>query len=148
MRTHTTLGRTLWTSDQPDAETSTCPHIQHSQETYIYTTGGIRTHNPSKRAAADLRLRLRGATGVGSSSRSSSSKNKNYYSKFPHYPKLVKVTINPGRLDRYKSTEDYFKKLPNFGSTCPVLSNKIRFMVRNGSVGVHLLFHNMVTLPS
>ena len=33
---------------------------QHSQETGIHAAGGIRTHNPSKRAAADLRLRPRG----------------------------------------------------------------------------------------
>jgi len=44
----------LWTSDQPVAETST------SQETDIHAPGGIRTHNPSKRAAADTRLRQRG----------------------------------------------------------------------------------------
>jgi len=29
---------------------------QYSQETDIYTPGGIRTHNPSKRATADLRF--------------------------------------------------------------------------------------------
>jgi hypothetical protein len=35
-----------------------CLHnTQHSQETNIHALGGIRTHNPSKRAAADLRLR-------------------------------------------------------------------------------------------
>jgi hypothetical protein len=41
----------LWTSDQPVAET------QHPQATDIYALGGIRTHNPSKRVAADPRLR-------------------------------------------------------------------------------------------
>jgi hypothetical protein len=30
---------------------------QHSQETDIHAAGGIRTHNPSQRAAADPRLR-------------------------------------------------------------------------------------------
>jgi len=30
---------------------------QHSQQTNIHTLGGIRTHNPIKRAAADPRLR-------------------------------------------------------------------------------------------
>ena len=45
----------LWTSDQP------LPHnTQHSQQTDIHATGGIRTHNPSKPAAADPRLRPRG----------------------------------------------------------------------------------------
>jgi hypothetical protein len=35
-------------------------NTQHSQQTNIHATGGIRTHSPSKRAAADLRLRSRG----------------------------------------------------------------------------------------
>ena len=46
----------LWTSDQIVAETST---RQHSRETDIHAPGGIRTHNLSRRAAADLRLRRR-----------------------------------------------------------------------------------------
>jgi hypothetical protein len=33
---------------------------QHSQQTNIHATGGIRTHNLSRRAAEDLRLRPRG----------------------------------------------------------------------------------------
>jgi len=39
------------------------PHrdnTQHSQQTNIHACGGIRTHNLSKRAAANLRLRPRG----------------------------------------------------------------------------------------
>jgi hypothetical protein len=36
------------------------PHnTQHSQETDLHAVGGIRTHNPSKQAAADPRLRRR-----------------------------------------------------------------------------------------
>jgi hypothetical protein len=46
----------LWTRDQPDAETD---NTQHSQETDIHAPGGIRTHNPSNRAALDPRLRPR-----------------------------------------------------------------------------------------
>ena len=42
---HTQL---LWTSDQ------------HSQQTNIHVPDGIRTHDLSRRAAADLRLRPRG----------------------------------------------------------------------------------------
>jgi hypothetical protein len=49
----------LWTIDQPDAETVP-DNTQHSQETDIHAFGGIRTHNPSKRAAADPCLRPRG----------------------------------------------------------------------------------------
>jgi hypothetical protein len=36
----------LWTSDKPDAETSTW-HTQQSQEADIHPPGGIRTHNPN-----------------------------------------------------------------------------------------------------
>ena len=49
----------LWTRDQltqrplPD-------NTQHSQQTDTHASGGIRTRNPSKRAAADPRLRPRG----------------------------------------------------------------------------------------
>jgi hypothetical protein len=35
-------------------------NTKHAQETDIYAFGGIRTYNPSKRAAADPRLRPRG----------------------------------------------------------------------------------------
>jgi hypothetical protein len=49
----------LWTSDQPDAQTSTWQHTQ-SQETDIHVPGGIRTRNPIKPAAADPRLGRRG----------------------------------------------------------------------------------------
>ena len=44
----------LWTSDQLVAETSTWQH------TTIHAPGGIRTHDLSRRAAAELRLRPRG----------------------------------------------------------------------------------------
>jgi len=35
-------------------------NTQHSQQTDIHATGGIRTHNPSMRTAIDPRLRTRG----------------------------------------------------------------------------------------
>jgi len=47
----------LWTNDQLIAETSTW---QHSQQTNIHAPSRIRTHNLSRRAAADPRLRPRG----------------------------------------------------------------------------------------
>ena len=50
----------LWTIDQFVAETTTWKNIHHSQQTDFFAPGGIRTHNPSKRAAADPRLRRRG----------------------------------------------------------------------------------------
>ena len=45
----------LWACDQLDKDL----HLtaQQSQETFIHAPGGIRTRNPSKRAAADPRLR-------------------------------------------------------------------------------------------
>ena len=48
----------LWTSDQPDADTS--DNTQHSQQTDIHALGCIRTHNRKRRAAADPRLRPHG----------------------------------------------------------------------------------------
>jgi hypothetical protein len=54
---HTTFSRTSvdeWSALPPSDNT------QHSQETGIHDPGGIRIHNPSKRAAADPRLRPRG----------------------------------------------------------------------------------------
>ena len=48
----------LWTSDQPDAQTST--RQQTTLTTDIHAPGGIRTHNPNKQAAADPHLRQRG----------------------------------------------------------------------------------------
>jgi hypothetical protein len=49
----------LWTSDQSDAETSTWQHTT-LKEKDIHVSGGIQTHNSSKRSAADPRLRPRG----------------------------------------------------------------------------------------
>jgi hypothetical protein len=49
----------LWTSDQPDAETSTWQHTTLTRDRLPFP-GGIRTHNPSKRATANPRLRPRG----------------------------------------------------------------------------------------
>ena len=49
----------LWTSDQLVAETIP-ENTQHSQQTNIHDTGGIRTHNLITRAAPELRLRPRG----------------------------------------------------------------------------------------
>ena len=50
----------LWTSDQPDAETTLPDNTQHSQETDIHPPVGIRTLNHSKLAVEDPRLRERG----------------------------------------------------------------------------------------
>jgi hypothetical protein len=53
---HNTIGRTSldeWSARHRDLYLIT-------QETDIHTPGGIRTRNPSKRAAADPRLRPRG----------------------------------------------------------------------------------------
>jgi hypothetical protein len=56
---HTTLGRTSGRVISPMQRP--LPHkTQHSQETGIYSRSRIRTRNPSKRAAARLRIRPRG----------------------------------------------------------------------------------------
>jgi hypothetical protein len=49
----------LWKSDQPDAETCTWLHATLTRDRNP-CPDGIRTHNSSKRAAADPRLRSRG----------------------------------------------------------------------------------------
>jgi choline dehydrogenase-like flavoprotein len=56
---HATVGRTplnewsVGSRDLPD-------NSQHTQQTNIHATGGIRTHDRSRRAAVDQRLRQRG----------------------------------------------------------------------------------------
>jgi len=53
----------LWTSDQPDAKTSISrkhTHTQHSQQTDIHASDGIRARNLSRRMAVDPHLRPRG----------------------------------------------------------------------------------------
>ena len=52
----------LWTSDQPVEETSTLQHTAVKKDQYP-CPGGIRTHNPSKRTAADPRLKLLSSLG-------------------------------------------------------------------------------------
>jgi len=60
-RSHTTMhhilssGRVISLSQRPLPD-----NTQHSQQTKIHDPGGIRTHNLSGRAAAELRLRPRG----------------------------------------------------------------------------------------
>jgi len=50
----------LSTSDRLVAETSTRQHTQHSQQTNVHASGGIRIHNLNRRPTADLRLRPSG----------------------------------------------------------------------------------------
>jgi hypothetical protein len=54
---HTSVSRTPldeWSARRRDLYLT---NTQHSQQTKIYALGGIRTRNPSRRAAADPRLR-------------------------------------------------------------------------------------------
>jgi hypothetical protein len=51
--------RLLWTGDQPVAETSTWQHTTFTWDRHL-CPGGIRTHNPSKRAAVNPRPRVHG----------------------------------------------------------------------------------------
>jgi len=58
-RSHTTTHHTRWESS--GRVISPLPdNTQHSQNTTVHAPGGIRTPNPSKRPASDLRLRPRG----------------------------------------------------------------------------------------
>jgi len=52
---HDSSGRGISSSQRPLPD-----NTQHSQQTNAHTLSGIRTHNLSRRAAADLRLRPRG----------------------------------------------------------------------------------------
>ena len=54
-QTHTHSVGLLWTSDQPDTQTSTWQHT-----TLTTDSGRIRTRDPSNRAAVNPRLRPRG----------------------------------------------------------------------------------------
>jgi hypothetical protein len=49
----------LWTSISP-SQRPLPDNTKHSQQRDIHASGGIRTHNLGRRAAADLRLRPRG----------------------------------------------------------------------------------------
>jgi hypothetical protein len=60
---HTQTHHTRWDSSGRGTSSSQRPlpdNTQHSQEKDFHALGGIRTHNPSKRAAVDPRLRRHG----------------------------------------------------------------------------------------
>ena len=57
---HTTVGRTPMDEWSSSSQRPLPDNTQHSQKTNIHAHGGIRTHDLSRRAAADLRLRPRG----------------------------------------------------------------------------------------
>jgi len=62
-RSHTTVHHSRYDSSGRVISSSQRPlpdNTHHSQETDIHAPGGIRIHNLSRRAAADLRLRPRG----------------------------------------------------------------------------------------
>jgi len=63
--THTHSVGLLWTSDQP-TQTTLPDNTHNSQQTDIHAPGGIRTHDPNKRAAADPHVLDRADTGLGS----------------------------------------------------------------------------------
>ena len=62
-RSHTTTHHSWWDSSGRVISSSQRPlpdNTQHSQQTNIHDPGGIRTHDLSRRAAADLHLRPHG----------------------------------------------------------------------------------------
>ena len=61
-RSHTTTHHSRLDSSgraMSPSQRSLPDNIQHSQQTNAHVSGGIRTHNPRRRAAADVRLRPR-----------------------------------------------------------------------------------------
>jgi len=54
------LVRILWNSGSAHRKRPSPDNTQHSQKTDIHASGGFRTCNPRKRAAAEPRLRPRG----------------------------------------------------------------------------------------
>jgi hypothetical protein len=89
---HITLGRTPldeWSARRTDLYLT--KHNTHKRD--IHVTGGIRTHDPSKRAAADPRLRPRGHWERPSLS---------YKHKIEFYTRLVRGTTGSG-IRRLKS---------------------------------------------
>ena len=59
-RPHTTVHHSRWDSSGrviSSSQSLLSDNTQQSQQTSIHPAVGIRTHNPSRRAAADLRLR-------------------------------------------------------------------------------------------
>jgi hypothetical protein len=59
-QTHTTVCRTPLGEGLARRRDLYLTTHKHSQETNIHALGGVRTHDPSKRSAADLRFRRRG----------------------------------------------------------------------------------------
>jgi len=61
-RSHTTTHHSRWDFSGRVINSSQRPlpdNTQHSQQTNVHAPGGFRTHDLSRRAAADLRLRPR-----------------------------------------------------------------------------------------
>ena len=56
---HTHSVGLLWTRDRPPSQKPLPDNTQYPQETDTHSPGGIRTRNPSTRAAADTSLRPR-----------------------------------------------------------------------------------------
>jgi hypothetical protein len=57
---HITVGRTPLDEGSARRRDLYLTTHKHSQETNIHARGGLRTHDPSNRSAADVRLRPRG----------------------------------------------------------------------------------------
>jgi len=96
----TTVGRTAveeWSVRRRDLYLTT----QHSRQTSIHVVGGIRTHNLSRRAAADLRLRLRGHWDRHNKyiiNNNNNNNNKNFYAKIKFYVFWKRVNGRNGEL--------------------------------------------------
>jgi hypothetical protein len=76
----TTVGRVISSSQRPLPD-----NTQHSQQTNIHAPVGIRTHDLSRRAAADLRLRPRSHWSRSSHPYVHLERSENRYSKLTIY---------------------------------------------------------------
>ena len=107
----------LWTSDQLLAETSTWQHT--TLTTDIHAPGGIRTHNLSRRAAADLRLRPRG-----------------YWDRLGTSSNTQKSRILPtGCINRLTPNDPYM------GRTAPLTSKRRILCIYSTNIGTEYFEH-------
>ena len=101
--THSHSVGLLWTSDRPVAEIRTYSNTQHSEETNIHASGGIRTRDPSNRAAVDLCFRPHGYR-----NQPTDILNIHNYQSFHVKIKLVVVSYSGGKWFKYHFGEGPF----------------------------------------
>ena len=109
--THT-LGRLLWTSDQPDTETSTWQQTTLTADRHPCPPphGGIRTHIPRKQAAADPIFRPPGQLTYPQSVKNGSLQASTVVLSGRNIPTLK---ISPSRQHQYSQALNFPWTTPN-----------------------------------